>query len=72
MEFPVSSTCERPRCTEAVSEMYMILPSEDNTKMKPSKVWRRCDPNSLRISGRLVRAGFMPQPSPSPKNDASM
>jgi hypothetical protein len=31
-------TCDRPRCTDAVSEMYMILPSGATTKMKPSSV----------------------------------
>lgn len=32
----------RPRCTEAVSEMYMILPSGATTKMKPSSVFEKC------------------------------
>ena len=59
-------TCDSPRCTDAVSEMYMIFPSAERTKMNPSRVWRRWEPNSLRASGRLVTAGFMPQPSPRP------
>lgn len=35
---PPSHTWDRPRCTDAVSEMYMILPSDATTKTKPSKV----------------------------------
>lgn len=31
-------TCDRPRWTEAVSEMYMILPSGATTNTNPSKV----------------------------------
>lgn len=34
----VQLTCDRPRWTEAVSEMYMILPSEATTNTKPSRV----------------------------------
>ena len=36
----VQLTCDRPRWTEAVSEMYMILPSEATTNTKPSRVWK--------------------------------
>ena len=37
----------RPRCTLAVSLMYMILPSLESTKMKPSRVCSRCEPSSF-------------------------
>jgi hypothetical protein len=37
--------------------------------MNPSRVWRRCDPSSFKISGFLVNAGFMPHPSPSPETE---
>lgn len=36
---PGSFTWDRPRWTEAVSEMYMIFPSEATTNTKPSRVW---------------------------------
>jgi len=35
-------TWDRPRCTDAVSEMYMILPSGATTNMKPSSVCEMC------------------------------
>lgn len=34
------STCDRPRCTDAVSEIYIIFPSGATTKIKPSNVWK--------------------------------
>lgn len=37
-ETSVPPTCDRPKWTDAVSEMYIILPSGATTKMKPSKV----------------------------------
>ena len=33
-------TCDTPRWTEAVSDIYMTLPSGDTTNMKPSRVWK--------------------------------
>lgn len=37
----VRPTCDRPKCTDAVSDMYMIFPSGATTKMKPSNVWKK-------------------------------
>lgn len=34
-------TWDKPKCTEAVSEIYMILPSDATTKTNPSKVCKR-------------------------------
>ena len=70
MEFPVNSTWDNPRCTEAVSEMYIIFPSADSTKINPSNVCKRWDPSSFIISGRLWNDddGFCsPHPSPKPR-----
>lgn len=36
---PAYCTCDRPRWTDAVSEMYIIFPSGATTKMNPSNVW---------------------------------
>lgn len=55
----------RPKCTDAVSEMYMILPSGATTKMKPSSVCSRCEPSSLMVAPRCI-AGEEPQASPRP------
>ena len=44
--FQLLATWLRPRCTLAVSLMYMILPSLERTKMNPSRVWSRWDPSS--------------------------
>lgn len=46
--------------------MYIILPSGATTNIKPSKVCRRCEPNSL-IVEPLCMAGVEPQASPKPK-----
>lgn len=35
-------TWDRPRWTDAVSEMYIILPSGAMTKTNPSRVYRKC------------------------------
>ena len=70
IEFPVSSTCDNPKCTDAVSEMYMIFPSAESTKMKPSRVCRRWDPSSFIISGLRLKeeaVGFCSHPSPKPE-----
>ena len=56
-----------PKCTEAVSEMYIIFPSEAKTKINPSKVCNKCDPSSFINSGRLLIDGLHPQPSPRPE-----
>lgn len=45
--------------------MYIILPSGATTNMKPSKVCKRCEPNSL-IVEPLCMAGEEPQASPKP------
>ena len=37
----VKPTCERPKWTDAVSDMYIIFPSGATTKMKPSNVWKK-------------------------------
>ncbi len=42
---------------------------DTRTKINPSRVWRRCDPSSFKISGFLVNAGFIPHPSPSPETE---
>lgn len=61
-------TCDKPRCTEAVSDMYMILPSGATTKMKPSKVWRRYEPSSLiGVSLWVWTTGVAPHASPKPE-----
>lgn len=36
----VKPTCDRPKWTDAVSDMYIIFPSGATTKMKPSNVWK--------------------------------
>lgn len=36
----VKPTCDRPKWTDAVSDMYIIFPSGATTKMKPSSVWK--------------------------------
>lgn len=58
----------KPKWTEAVSEIYIILPSGATTNMKPSKVCKRCEPNSL-ILAPLCMAGEVPQASPKPKKE---
>lgn len=35
-----SPTWDKPRWTDAVSEMYMIFPSDATTNRKPSRVWK--------------------------------
>lgn len=60
-------TCAKPRCTEAVSDMYIIFPSGATTKMNPSRECNKYEPNSF-IGGSLGfgGAGVAPQASPKP------
>lgn len=64
-----SNTCESPKCTEAVSDIYMIFPSGATTKMNPSRVWRRWEPSSfMPVSRAVVTVGAAPHASPRPAN----
>jgi len=53
---------------DAVSDMYIILPSGATTNMKPSRDCRRLDPNSLlHDSLGFKGGGAAPQASPKPE-----
>lgn len=56
----------KPKCTEAVSEMYIILPSGATTNMNPSKVCNKCEPSSL-IADSLGLDGNCCEPQASPR-----
>lgn len=61
------NTCDNPKCTDAVSDMYMILPSGATTNMNPSRVCKRCEPSSLiPCSLVFVTDGAAPHASPKP------
>lgn len=67
MELPVSSTWLSPRCVDAVSEMYIILPSGATTNIKPSNVCNKLDPSSLIVGTRVFDGtSFEPHASPRP------
>lgn len=57
----------RPRCVDAVSEMYIILPSGATTNMNPSSVCSKFEPSSLIVGTRVfVGISFEPHASPRP------
>lgn len=54
----VKPTCDRPKWTDAVSDMYIIFPSGATTKMKPSNVWKKqykkCDYTKYKLRSSKI------------------
>lgn len=61
------ATWDNPKCTDAVSDIYMIFPSGATTNMKPSNVCNKWDPSSFIDDSRgLLGGGAAPHASPKP------